>query len=108
MRDTPEIVAERFEVERLARSGGMGNVYRAKDRQSGATVALKVLRENRAGNADRFLREARVLAELKHPGIVGYITHGQMPDGGLYLAMEWLEGEDLADRLVRGDLGISD
>ena len=108
MPEPHEIIADRFEVERLARSGGMGNVYRARDRQSGDTVALKILRDTRASNAERFIREARVLADLKHPGIVRYITHGQMPGGSLYLAMEWLEGEDLADRLGRGELTFAE
>src|SRR5262245_8636440 len=50
---------------------------------------------------ERFLREARVLAELRHPGIVRYIAHGQAATGELYLAMEWLDGEDLLSRLAR-------
>ncbi len=97
------LVAERFEIERVAGTGGMGTVYRAHDRASGgAVVAVKVVSGQQS--ASRFEREARVLAEVRHPGIVRYIDHGRTVDGELYLAMEWLEGEDLGKRLGRTGL----
>src|SRR5215472_7621308 len=93
-----EIISDRFVIERLAGSGGMGAVYRALDRVSGGPVALKVM--SQPGRHDeRFAQEARVLAELQHPAIVRYVAHGATPRGLLYLAMQWLEGEDLATRL---------
>ena len=55
-------------------------------------------------DAARFQREANVLATLRHPGIVRYVAHGRAESGEPYLAMEWLEGEDLAERLARGPL----
>src|SRR5579871_1187809 len=98
-----ELVAGRFEIERVAGVGGMGTVYRASDRaSSGAPVALKILAGEQ--NAERFGREARLLAELRHPGIVRYIDHGRTTDGKEYLAMEWLDGEDLGKRLGRTGL----
>jgi hypothetical protein len=100
-----DVVARRFEVERLAGAGAMGIVYRAADRQTGGAVALKVLSH---GSADRFLREARVLAELAHPHIVGYVDHGHTDSREPYLAMEWLEGIDLAQRLSSGPLPLSE
>ncbi|HEX8791463.1 MAG TPA: protein kinase [Polyangiaceae bacterium] len=100
-----EVLANRFEVERLAGSGGMGTVYRARDRDTGEPVAVKLLSR---GGEDRFLREARVLAELRHPAIVRYVAHGQLASGEPYLAMEWLEGEDLAARLARAALSEAD
>lgn len=51
---------------------------------------------------------AQLLSELSHPGIVSHVAHGQTPDGQRYLAMEWLEGEDLANRLARGPLPLRD
>jgi len=90
-----EVLADRFEIERLAGSGGMGTVYRARDRQSDEPVAVKLLSR---GEEDRFLRECRLLAELNHPAIVRHVAHGQLATGEPYLAMEWLEGEDLAAR----------
>src|SRR5262249_4574208 len=56
--------------------------------------------------AERFAREAKLLAELQHPGIVTYVAHGETDTGQAYLAMEWLEGEDLAQRLRRGPLPL--
>ncbi|HEV8323183.1 MAG TPA: protein kinase, partial [Myxococcota bacterium] len=99
-----DVVVERFEIERLAGSGGMGSVWRAHDRLTGAPVALKVLHARGAQEVDRLGREARVLAGLSHPGIVAYVAHGRTAEGDLYLAMEWLEGEDLGERLVRAGL----
>ena len=116
MREAPETrtelvgrtIAERFEVLAFARGGGMGHVYRARDTLSGATVALKVLAQN-TGDVGRFAREATVLASLEHPGIVRYVDSGVLERGAPYLAMEWLEGEDLGDRLgSSGTLSVVD
>jgi tetratricopeptide (TPR) repeat protein len=95
-------VQQRFQIERVAGSGGMGTVYRALDRTTGEPVALKVLRG--ADEIDRFEREIRVLAGLRHPGIVRYVADGITPSGDPFLAMEWLEGESLAHRLPRSGL----
>ncbi|MBK9266562.1 MAG: serine/threonine protein kinase [Polyangiaceae bacterium] len=103
-----ELVSGRFEIERLASSGGMAVVYRAIDRTTGTPVALKVLHAEGARFAGHFARESYVLAELDHPGIVRYIAHGSTPSGELFLAMEWLEGEDLAQRCKRGPLAVAD
>ncbi|MFO0576869.1 MAG: protein kinase [Polyangia bacterium] len=104
------LFAGRFLIEQPAGSGGMGTVYRARDATTERTVALKLLQSpsGHAGDAERFAREALLLSELKAPGIVGYVAHGTAPDGQRYLAMEWLEGEDLASRLRRGPLSISE
>ncbi|HEX8703930.1 MAG TPA: serine/threonine-protein kinase, partial [Myxococcaceae bacterium] len=103
------LVAGRFAVRRMAGRGGMGLVYEAQDTQSGRTVALKLM--NGAGDSEavrRFTREARVLAELDHPGIVAYVAHGETEDGQPFLVMEWLEGEDLSQRLARQPLSFSE
>src|SRR5258706_15425391 len=103
-----DVIGDRFEVEGLAGQGGMATVYRTRDRQSGDPVAVKVLRPEGGENAERLMREARVLARLGHPGIVRYVDHGTTARGELYLAMEWLEGEDLSRRLERGPLSIDE
>ena len=95
------IIDERFEVLNLAATGGMGAVFRARDRSTGATVALKVVLAGRATEShERFEREAKLMADLSHPAIVRYVAQGTLDDGSLYLVMEWLEGEDLAARLL--------
>ncbi|WP_438010403.1 protein kinase [Sorangium sp. So ce321] len=108
-RAAPEkVLAGRFELERIAGSGGMGDVYRARDRHDGKPVALKLLRSSDVQLVARFQREARLLAELRHPAIARHIAHGVSEQGQHYLAMEWLEGEDLAARLARGPLGVDE
>src|SRR5262245_43299646 len=103
-----ELVGERFEVERLAGSGGMGEVYRARDRSTGELVAVKVLRGEQSRHTARFEREARLLARLDHPLVVRHVSHGALPSGAPYLVMEWLEGEDLAQRLARARISAAD
>jgi eukaryotic-like serine/threonine-protein kinase len=106
MLPAPRII-DRFEIEHLAGRGGAGEVYRARDRETGAPVALKVLHSSDAEEVESFVREAWVLSSLDHPGIVRYITHGET-DGGPYLVMEWLDGENLAQRLARQPLSAEE
>jgi hypothetical protein len=105
-----DMFAQRFEILAQAGSGGMGTIFRALDFHSGQLVALKLMSTHSTQHSDieRFNREARMLAELRHPGIVAYVAHGQSSEGYLYLAMEWLEGEDLSQRLSRAPLSIPD
>src|SRR5690242_11217555 len=94
------LIADRFEIEALAGSGGMGMVFRAHDRQTGRRVALKMLASRpREQDTERLLREAQTLAELRHPGVAAYVAHGRTVEGQIFLAMEWLTGEDLSRRL---------
>jgi len=102
------IVAGRFEVEACHATGGMGAVYRATDLHTGKPVALKVLALHGAALEARFAREAAILAGLSHPGIVRYVAHGRTLAGDDYLAMEWIDGESLAERLDAGALDIAD
>jgi serine/threonine protein kinase len=100
----PAVIAGRFAVEREAGAGGMATVYRARDLTSGEIVALKQLDSVGATDSERFSQEAAILADLAHPAIVRYIDHGVTVEGRPYLAMEWLEGEDLGSRLALGAL----
>ena len=102
--DPGELIGDRFELEQQIAIGGMGRIFRARDRASGEAVAVKIISGARAALAERFERESALLAELSHPGIVRYIAHGALPSGELYLVMEWLEGEDLGRRLARAPL----
>src|SRR5262249_15141049 len=103
-----ELVADRFEVESRASAGGMGAVFRALDRTSGTMIALKVLHGAWSESLDRFAREARVLSELRHPGIVKYVAHGTTQAGEAYIAMEWLDGEELSRRIAREGLTVAE
>lgn len=100
---------DRFVLEDRAGGGGMGDVYRATDREDGRTVAVKILRTTAAPiELKRFQREIAVIADLRHPNIVEYIAHGLLPDGRPFFAMEWLEGEDLVHRQRHSPLGMKD
>ena len=103
-----QVIGDRFEVERLVGSGGMGEVYRARDRLSGGLAAVKVLHGAMGKDVERFRREAQLLAEVSHPRVVKYVAHGVTPAGRPYLAMEWLDGEDLAERLTRSGLTLQE
>jgi serine/threonine protein kinase len=101
-------VAGRFDIQSEAGSGGMGTVYRAWDWNTNAIVALKVLHAEATSQLDRFARETKLLAGLDHPAIVRFVGQGQLEDGRPYLAMEWLEGESLSERLDRELLTIGE
>lgn len=91
-------------------AGGMGEVFKARDTRLERLVAIKVLPAEMAQNASfrmRFEREARTISQLNHPHICMLHDIGQ-EEGRSYLVMELLEGESLADRLVRGPLPLSD
>jgi tetratricopeptide (TPR) repeat protein len=101
-----DVVGDRFVIERFAGTGGMGRVYRARDRLTGEPVAIKVLHNRFEQAVQRFDREASTLSALSHPRIVRHVDHGATRDGDPYLAMEWLEGEELSARLARSPLGL--
>jgi tetratricopeptide (TPR) repeat protein len=103
-----EQLDDRFEIEQLIVSGGMGTVFRAHDPISGEVVAVKVISSEQNHITERFTREVKMLAELSHPGIVRYISHGVTRAGELFLVMEWLDGETLKSRLQRGPLVASE
>ena len=97
-----DVLGGRFELKRLAGSGGMADVFESIDRLTGDRVAVKVMVEPRPTAAARFEREARLLASFRHPDIVGHVAQGTMPSGQQYMVMEWLDGEDLAHVDVLG------
>ncbi len=94
----------RFEFQGEIGSGSYGTVFRARDPQLDRTVAIKILRTGRLGDKedlDRFLREARSFAQLKHPGIVTLYEIGQ-EEGQYYLVEEFVQGTTLAARMEAG------
>jgi serine/threonine protein kinase len=118
-------IGERFEIESKAGTGGMGTVFRARDRDTGELVAVKVLHQSLAAEMDRFSREVRLLSELsqtfdsrdsrgstgpgpKYPAVARYVAHGMTDWGAPYLVMEWLEGQSLDKRLRSARLTLSE
>ena len=104
-----QLLGGRFLVEREVGRGGVGIVYRAIDHETGQPVALKVIAIAGvdAGEEARFKREGRVLSELEHPSIVKLVAFGQLEEGQPYVAMEWLDGEDIAQRQRRLPLTLT-
>ncbi len=95
-----------YEVLAPVGAGGMGEVYRARDTRLERTVAVKVLPAHLSSSAEvrqRFEREAKTISQLSHPHICALYDVGNQ-DGVEYLVMEYLEGETLAQRLVKGSL----
>ncbi len=97
-----------YEILAPLGAGGMGEVYRARDTRLERTVAIKVLSSRLAANADalaRFEREARTISQLSHPHICAVHDVGREGETE-YLVMEYLEGETLAERLLKGPLPL--
>jgi serine/threonine-protein kinase len=92
-------------------SGGMGKVYRAKQISLDRLVAVKALlksKQREDAAVERFLHEARILARLRHPGIVGVHGLGRFPGGGYFLVMDFIEGQDLAQRISAAATSIKE
>ena len=99
-----------YQIDQWLGSGGMGDVYRAKDNTLGRDVALKILPESftrEQARVARFRREAQILASLNHPGI-GAIHSLEHADGLYFLILELVDGGSLADRLKQGPLPLDE
>ncbi|MFG1641366.1 protein kinase [Amycolatopsis sp. NPDC049252] len=104
----PAVVGDRYELGELLGSGGTARVYRARDRGTdGAECAVKLFHRNAATLGPRRARETAILQGLDHPGVVGLHDAGE-EDGRAYLVMQLVEGEDLAERLLTGPLGLDE
>src|SRR5437764_4520370 len=93
----------RYRLEARIGAGGMSMVYRALDETLQRRVAVKLMNREVAGDSDqleRFRREARAVAQLSHPHIVGVIDAGE-DDGRPYIVFEYVEGETLKERIRR-------
>ena len=106
----PKELAEKFpqlEIIELLGHGGMGAVYKARQKQLDRLVALKILPPQVGENAafaERFMREARSLAKLNHPEIVTVYDFGHTEDGLYYFLMEFVDGTDLRRIIQAGEI----
>jgi tRNA A-37 threonylcarbamoyl transferase component Bud32 len=102
-----QIVGGRYRVTQLLGEGGMGRVYLA-EQQMGTNVrkvAVKTLQAQYAKDQQvlaRFHRECGTVSELEHPNTIHFFDFGQTPDGQLYIAMEYVQGQSLSDALQQG------
>ena len=99
-----QVIGGRYKIEKVIGQGGFGAVYRAKHTATGDTIAIKVLRTAVEGQEDvvaRFRHEAKTTSRLKHPNTVRVFDFGQMDDGNLFIAMEFLDGQTLTHLQAR-------
>ncbi|GAB4210152.1 MAG: hypothetical protein OHK0013_30460 [Sandaracinaceae bacterium] len=100
------VLVGRYRLDAVLGTGGMAEVFRALDMQSGRAVAVKILRGQSATSREavaRLKREGEVLSALRHPAIVAVEAAYEL-DGGVFLVMELLEGETLGARMKRGPM----
>jgi serine/threonine protein kinase/HEAT repeat protein len=93
-----------FRILRKLGEGGMGVVYEAEHKQIGKRASVKLMHTEFAQNAEfaaRFLNEARAVNIIRHPSLVEIFEYGQLPDGTLFIVMEFLEGQTLFERFVK-------
>lgn len=93
------LLVDRYRIEGVLGTGGMGRVYRARDEALGCPVALKLMHAAMIAQAGRFEREARAGAALTHPAVVRVLAFGRLDDGRPYLVFEFVEGESVSARL---------
>src|SRR4051812_1988977 len=100
------VVSDRYRIVRKLGEGGVGGVYFAEHLLVNRKIALKVLLPDlsRPQLVDRFLEEARTVARIGHENVIDIFYGGRSPDGFVFLAMEYLDGTDLAEALAKGPM----
>ncbi len=105
-----DLIAGKYRVDRLLAEGGMGQVFVAVQEPIGRKIALKILRRSLAVDPEsvhRFFREAVTVSQLHHPNTITILDYGEHDDGTLYIAMEYLTGQDLGAILAeQGHLSV--
>ncbi len=106
------LLADRYRVTRVLGEGGMGRVYLAEQQLGTATrkVAIKVLHGSHSDDETlrrRFYGECEVVVQLTHPNTIQFHDFGELPDGRLYIVMEHIEGESLAEAMAAGPMPLA-
>ena len=99
-RPGPRLIADKYRLDRLLGRGGMGTVYASTHVDLDRSVAIKLLLSDFTSDADaleRFRREARAAARLNHPNVADTYDYGLLPDGGAYIVMELVNGQNLRE-----------
>ena len=96
-----QLLRERYRIIEVLGHGGMGSIFRAVDENLGLEVAVKENLFTIEDYARQFRREATILANLRHPNLPRVSDHFSLEDQGQYLIMDYIEGEDLQERLER-------
>lgn len=108
---TPGVRLETYEIVAPIASGGMGEVWLARDLRLDRKVAIKILPADVTrdeGRVARFRQEARTASALNHPNVCAIHTLGEADDGRVFIAMEYVDGETLRERLARGRFTVED
>jgi eukaryotic-like serine/threonine-protein kinase len=103
-------IVGRYTLEEVVGEGGMATVYRASDRVNDRPCAIKVMNPELAQNPviqERFRREAKAAQKIAHPNIIEILDQGETADGAMYLVMELLEGQTLAELMDHGKVPIA-
>ncbi|WP_433608290.1 protein kinase domain-containing protein [Dactylosporangium sp. CA-139114] len=107
-----DVLGDRYRLDEFVASGGMGQVFRATDKTLGRTVAVKVLLPGHGSNDEfgsRFRSEARIMASIGHPGVVGVYDYGETPEGTMFLVMAFVDGRPLGERIAaEGTLSVGE
>ena len=106
-----DLLGDRYRLVRRVGEGAMGVVFEAEHVHIGRKVAVKLLQRRLARDEEsieRMRREAQATGGLGHPNIVECLDFGRSADGQVFLVMEWLDGENLDERLERGPIEITD
>ncbi|MDR1519261.1 MAG: protein kinase [Planctomycetota bacterium] len=103
----PDLDIPGYALEEILAEGGMGSIYRATERRTGRTAAVKILHADYARHGEfvgRFIQEARAAARLTHPNIIKVYNVGKTANGRYYFTMELIQGRTLTQRI--GELAI--
>lgn len=103
------LIDDRYTIVEFIGGGGMGDVYRAREKELNRPVAIKILQATMTGDTDmqaRFKREGRVLSSLRHSNLVAFYRFGFCADTSPYIAMEYLEGRSLREVLEERKTGL--
>jgi eukaryotic-like serine/threonine-protein kinase len=103
-------IAGRYLIEEVIGEGGMATVYRAKHKLVDRPCAVKVMNPAMASDTtvrERFRREAKAAQSLAHPNVIEIFDQGETGDAVPYIVMELLAGKTLADRILKGPLGMA-